>query len=175
MDGDSTDEESATSGRPAASSSSAMAPEEIQVLRRLQQRVSNISSLVRVCEVHKPVPGKTWIVCQVSVSPPDGTIGVRISHDVDPMSGESYFSVSSESTWLEDFCNNAPVPRSLNAIIELITDAVEQRRLAVLMDSLRIEHAEIGSESSEGSPTMSSGTTAASPQSSRSTTTSLPG
>lgn len=171
MDGDSTDEES-VAARPAASSSSVMSNEELHVLRKLQQRVSMISPIVRVLEIHKPFPGMTWIVCQVAIGASQN-VEVRISHEVDPRAGRSRFSLYSDCAWLREFCNSANISKSLNCVIDRINEAVEQRRLTVLMDSLRIENSEVGSEASE-ERSLSSGTTAASPQSSRSTTTSLP-
>lgn len=180
-EGETTDEdvwENAAGARPATSSSdlaSSMSLEEQQVLRRLREKFKN-SSGIKPVEVLKSFDGKeTVIACTVNVSREDPEVKLMIVHR------DSCFSVQAKNAdWLIDplavYCANACT--SLTRLLLKVTEIVEQRRLALFMDALHVEP--LGpsdnileqSEESSSDPSLSSGTTAASPQSSRSTTTS---
>lgn len=183
MDGDSTDDDTVwnvPSRRPAASSSHQrqMSLEEIQVMRRLEDKVRG-SSIIQIKDVRKPSLGETIIGLQIAVSETT-TVTLTIKHTVDIVSRFSPIvnnpPLPSEVEWvgteLVDFCGSEEC-KSLNCIFKKISQLIDQRRLDVLMNSMRIsEHS--SSDDEEEPESMSSGTTAASPQSSRSTTTSIP-
>ena len=184
MDGDdSTDDEGSAGKRrqPAASSSqtSTMTQEELRVMKRLEEKLRNFSSIVRIKEVRKP-NSETIITLNVSPAFNSNTCIVVVSHSVDPVSGISGFRANTvpETDWLEpllsEFCSSSDC-RTLNCLVQKIVQLVEQRRLDILMNSLVItENGTVSDEEPESGESMSSGTTAASPQSSRSTTTSIP-
>jgi hypothetical protein len=160
MDGDTTDEESVTVHRHRPSSSSSglvpMSEEENIVFRRIQEKLRN-NEIIRVVDVRKPQPGQTVVRLHVH---PHSTL--QIEHLF------SHFSVSGganeESAGLvsdvNDYCNSGAC-RSLNCIFDKISELVRARAQSDDEDE------------EEDMISLSSGTTAASPQSSRSTTTSL--
>ena len=176
-EGETTDED-VVEPRPASSSSasgSGMSLEEQQVLRRLREKMQNTSG-IRPVEVKKSADGtETVIACTVKVSQDENELKLIIVHR------DSGFSVEANSAdWLINplaaYCSNACI--SLTRLLSKATEIVEQRRLALFMNALHVEPSgqsdDIMGESEESSadPSLSSGTTAASPQSSRSTTTS---
>ena len=173
MNGDeTTDEESSVDQRPSSSSSSPMTQEEMLVMRRVEEKLrTNDYSLIRIRDVRKigHLGAETIFTFHVTTSPNIAATLV-IRHSIDPCTGVSRFSVTGSADWLSSALSSDEC-KSLNCIFQRIVQLVEQRRLDVLMSTLNIaqEDEEPGSGES-----ISSGTTAASPQSSRSTTTSIP-
>jgi hypothetical protein len=174
-EGDTTDEESMTETAPRASSSSHMTSEEEAVLRRIREKLKDNENL-RIVHVHKSRE-QTVIACKVLLAVGAGETELVIYHEISPE--KAIFHISTNEDWLaiplNAFCRGDIV--TLRSLFGRISELVEQRRLALFMESLQIEpqnettNEESGSE--EEAPTISSGTTAASPQSSRSTTTSM--
>jgi hypothetical protein len=185
MDEDgSTDGEGTVRRQPAASSSpqtsGPMTLEELRILRRIDERLRNFASIMRVKEVRKPNSSEMMVTLNVALMSANISFIVILRHTVDPISGKSSFISNSvpQTEWLNrqlsEFCSSNAC-KSLNCVFQRLIELVEERRLELLMNSLDISGRAMSSDEEGGSgESLSSGTTAASPQSSRSTTTSIP-
>lgn len=167
----STDEDG-EQGRTAASSClmGDMTQDETLVLGKIRSKMARFSHLVQITDVRKRSLNELRAVCQVFFSSCDrdheSVALICVLHNMEGFRIELLSDPCPEMNELvEDLNRFGGACISISALLERCAEMVQQLRLTQLMDTLGLEEAEDVSETRS----VSSGATAASPQSSCST------
>ena len=153
---------------PSSSSSHAMSGDEQRILKKIRERLKHIAG-VQVRSVSKPSVTETIIHLSFG-----DQVDIQVVHAIGSL-GDSRFTAegNEDARWLI-FAINDRSFKSVNELVVWAAEAVQHHRLASLMATLRVDPDSETDLSRTDEEVISSGTTAASPQSSRSTTTSNP-
>jgi hypothetical protein len=144
-----------------------MTEDEKLLFERIRARIAHSAHLLVIQEVRKPCLNQLIAIIDIFPSTDQHRATIRLVHR--SRQGFHIQLVSEPSPEMDDFVAQlnqfAPACVSISTLLERCADMLQQLRLTQLMDTLELDEGEEVSETRS----LTSGTTAASPQSSCST------